>query len=80
MKNLDILKMEINSEDKLSGLDKMHEDKDTFYYFSNYGTKYSSNVFKESEYSLTYDLGRKWASQHKIKKWNKVDAGVITYI
>ena len=49
-------------------------------YFSNYGTEYSYNVFKESEYSLTYDLGRKWASQHKIKKWDKVDSDVITYV
>ncbi len=80
LKSLDIIKMETNVEDQLIGLDQLQEDKDTFYYFSNYGTKYSHNVFMESEYSLTYDLGRKWASQNKIKKWDKLKADVITYI
>jgi len=80
LNKLDILKMETNSDDQLIDLNNLEEEENTLYYFSNYGTKYSYNAFKESEYSLTYDLGRKWVSQHKIKKWNKDLGELTTYV
>lgn len=53
LKKLDILKIEINSDDQLVDFDNLEEEEDTLYYFSKYGTKYSRDAFKESEYSLT---------------------------